>query len=1070
MLTIYRASAGAGKTHILTGKYLQLLFSGVDVHAKILAVTFTNKATDEMKKRVITELHQLSSGKSSDYLASLMANHRKTEEAIRVQARNILIHILQDYSRFGISTIDHFFQQTLRAFIRETGINSNYRIEMDKDLVLVDCVDSLLADLDRKENRVLLNWLLRFSEDKVEKGENWDFRREIKKLADELFKETYKSYSDKVEKDIIDKQMLTNYQKTLFAIISAKEAEAKQIGESGLMILDRYHLQPSDFVRKSTSPIFVFVRLAKGGIKELSDSFVKLADNAEACYAKTEKPAMKNTIEEAFHNGLNDCIKRVIHFYNNLTDYYTAKEIARNFFTLGILTDISKHIRNWREEKNRILISDANELLDKIINGSDIPFIYEKTGTHIDHFMIDEFQDTSRMQWSNFRPLVKESLAYQRANLIVGDIKQSIYRFRNSDWTLLDEQLQKDFLPTEVDDRTLTENWRSHRLIVAFNNAFFTAFPSLLQELFNQGLAESALDEDRKARYDSSIVSAYRHCVQNVSPPRLSSEGHVRIEFLPDDDTCSWKQEAMNRLPRTIEKLQEQGYALQDIAILVRKKAEGVDVADTLLTYKDTHPDAPWKYDIISEDALMVGNACSVRFFISMLTYLNRPYDLTLKRFALLTHTAMLAKSQSGTKAKNMFCDMLSDFPDEMIDELRHLSHRSLYETVEGIYRLFKSGFPANEQASVQAFFDVVATFTAKEPADTDKFLQWWEDVGEKEKITTPDSLDAIRILTIHKSKGLGFKVVIIPFGDWEIDQKSGSVVWCHTQKAPFDTLQIIPVNYSKELNKTLFAEDYYNEKLHSYIDNLNALYVAFTRAKEEIIVFTPDNEVKRRKEVSKLISHTLNNFVETDNYPSLNEEGVFELGNPCSPVSAGSAKTGESPMPVLPSICPDDRILLRLHRNGGFFDDNKRKYGVLMHGILSNIHTRNDIHKAVIDRKTAGEIDHHESVELIERLEQLLDLPEVAKWYDGSMQVMNEPEILYKNGQSYRPDRIMIDNRQAFVVDYKFGENENPHDLQQIKKYISLIRESGYQYVTGYLLYIELHRIVRIPPRYVRD
>ena len=219
MLSIYRASAGAGKTHVLTGEYLQMLFSGVDVHAKILSVTFTNKATDEMKKRIITELNTLSSGQSSDFLASLMAKHRKPEETIRQQARNILIRILHDYSRFNISTIDHFFQQTLRAFIRETGIKSNYQVEMDKEIVLVECVDRLLADLDRKENKALLKWLLRFCEDKVEKGENWNFRRDIKKLANELFKENYKSYSDIVEKDIADKQTLTDYQNTLFAII-----------------------------------------------------------------------------------------------------------------------------------------------------------------------------------------------------------------------------------------------------------------------------------------------------------------------------------------------------------------------------------------------------------------------------------------------------------------------------------------------------------------------------------------------------------------------------------------------------------------------------------------------------------------------------------------------------------------------------------------------------------------------------------------------------------------------------------------------------------------------------------
>ena len=1087
MLTIYRASAGTGKTHVLTGEYLQILFSGIDMHTKILSVTFTNKATDEMKKRIITELHRLSSGLPSDYLTLLIAKYQKPEEVIRQQARNILIHILHDYSRFNISTIDHFFQQTLRAFIREAGINGNYHIEMDKDLVLVECVDNLLADLDRKENKALMKWLLRFSEDKVENGEEWDFRRNIKKLADELFKEKYKTHSTGIEKDIADKQSLTNYQNTLFALIRTTETEARQIGKIGLATLSRYNLQPSDLIKKSNSPFFLFVRLMNGEMTAPTPTFKQLADNSKACYAKTEKPEMKNTIEEAFHNGLNDSIKQVIHFFDHLTDYYTAKEIIRNFYTLGILTDISQHIKIWREEKNRMLISDANELLHKVINGSDIPFIYEKTGTHIDHFMIDEFQDTSRMQWSNFRPLVKESLACLHPNLIVGDIKQSIYRFRNSDWTLLDEQIQKDFSSYEMTEQTLNVNWRSHRLIVEFNNAFFAVVPTLLQDTFNQGLAESALDEKQQVMYASKISSAYHLNFQHVSPPRQSSDGHVHIEFLPDEDDCSWKQESMNRLPKLIESLQEQGYSLQDIAILVRTKSQGVVVADTLLAYKDNHPNSSWKYDIISEDALKIANAYSVNFIINMLAYLNRPHDITLKKLALVTYTAMLAKSQASTNMQQCFCEEKSIFSDETIRELRNISHRSFYETVEGIYRLFKSRFPENEQAYIQAFLDVVTSFAEKESADTDKFLRWWANFGDKEKISTPEAQNAIRILTIHKSKGLGFKVVIIPFCDWEMDHinnyAQSTIVWCHPQNAPFNKLQMVPVTYSHALRKTHFAEDYYHEKLHAYIDNLNALYVSFTRAKESLFVFTPNDETKRRKEVSKLISMALKqndkptpdyltslattdkSTCETVSFPAgLHIEGdIFEWGSRWHPTYTPAAVAGEIPMQQMTSILPDNRIFLRLHCNGGFLEDKKRKYGILMHEILSNIQTDADIRRAIMDKEAAGEIDHHESIELTERLERLLVLPEVAKWFDGSMQVMNEIEILYGNGKTYRPDRIMLDGEQAFVIDYKFGDNENPHDRQQVKRYMSLVQESGYQHVTGYLWYIELHKIVPV-------
>jgi ATP-dependent exoDNAse (exonuclease V) beta subunit len=416
-------------------------------------------------------------------------------------------------------------------------------------------------------------------------------------------------------------------------------------------------------------------------------------------------------------------------------------------------------------------------------------------------------------------------------------------------------------------------------------------------------------------------------------------------------------------------------------------------------------------------------------------------------------HKEISQRTQRFEFGKSIPCDPCVSFVNFVV--------KNTLETVEQIYRLFQSDFPEYEQAYIQAFFDLAATFTEKNSDDTGKFLKWWEETGCKEKIITPDSQDAIRILTIHKSKGLGFKVVIIPFGDWETDQKIGSILWCHPQKAPFDRLSVIPVNYSKELSKTLFAADYYHEKLHAFIDNLNALYVAFTRAKEELIIFVPDAEVKRRKAVSKLIDDTLaspptplqkrgESEVE---WGTWQQQGAVGEAFPF-PLSLSERELGREAFPF---------PLLRLRRNGNFFDDKKRKHGILMHEILSNILTKADIRTAIMNRETAGEIDKQESAELTQRLEQLLDLPDVRKWFDGSMQVLNETEILYDNGQSYRPDRMMFDREQVIVVDYKFGEQENPHDRPQVKKYISLIRETGYPHVKGYLWYIALNKIVNV-------
>lgn len=476
MLTVYRASAGAGKTHKLTGEYLTLLFTGPGAFRRILAVTFTNKATDEMKTRIVDELYNLASGRKSDYVELLKSTYSLTEVQVRKQAAKILIDILHDYSAFNISTIDRFFQQTMRAFTREIGLQGGYGIEMDQELVLTTAIDNLLSDLEKPESKDLLGWLLRFAEDKIESGGEWNLRKDIMALSREVFKESYKAFSEAVGRDIEDKKALEDYKNELYGIIRSVEATAKELGERGLAILNKYGLKVTDFKGGSRSPLTLLDRLVQGEMKEPSATFIGLADNLDGCFTKTVSLGTRQIIGCAFEDGLNDCIKGIISLFGNLTAYNTAREIVRYYYTLGILTDVSRQIAAYREEKNVMLIADTTELLSKVIEGSDAPFIYEKTGTHVDHYMIDEFQDTSGMQWNNFRPLIEESLAHSRDNLIVGDVKQSIYRFRNSDWKLLDEQVQADFSSEEIHEETLKDNWRSCRNIVEFNNALLRHF------------------------------------------------------------------------------------------------------------------------------------------------------------------------------------------------------------------------------------------------------------------------------------------------------------------------------------------------------------------------------------------------------------------------------------------------------------------------------------------------------------------------------------------------------------------------------------------------------------------
>ena len=1069
MLTVYRASAGAGKTHKLTGEYLTLLFSSPGAFRRILAVTFTNKATDEMKSRIVDELYNLASARKSDYVELLTSVYSLTEEQVRKQAGKILIEILHDYSAFNISTIDRFFQQTMRAFTREIGLQGGYGIEMDQELVLTTAIDNLLSDLEKPESKDLLGWLLRFAEDKIENGGEWNLRRDIMSLSREVFKESYKAFSEEVGKDIADKDALDAYKNDLYAIIRAVETNARELGARALAVLTKYALKTTDFKGGSRSPMTIFEKLAQGEMKEPTATFIGVADNLDACFTKTTPAGLRQIISCAFDDGLNECIKGVVSLFGNLTAYNTAREIVRYYYTLGILTDISRQIAAYREEKNVMLIADTTDLLNKVIGGSDAPFIYEKTGTHVDHYMIDEFQDTSGMQWNNFRPLIEESLAHDRNNLIVGDVKQSIYRFRNSDWKLLDQQVQADFTSDMVREETLKDNWRSCRNIVVFNNALFTTVPGVLQSLYNETLAASSLTEQQQEAYLTKIMAAYNKSYQCVPEPFLKKSGHVKIEFLSGDDDKDWKEESLERLPGVLEQLQDNGYALKDIAILVRTNQEGADVADTLLTYKEAHPSERYNYDIISDEALFVSGSTAVRFLVSVLQYLKNPDDRTNRQIALYSYLVLTGK----------FGEDIHDFPSDIQTALQALSRQSLYEITEGLFRLFASDFPENEQVFVQAFLDMVSEYAQKESADLSRFLKWWDETGYRKTIATPDAQNAIRILTVHKSKGLGFKVVILPFGDWEIDHKPSKpvILWCHPEEKPFNRLHLVPVRYGTGLGNTIFAEDYFRERLHAFIDNLNTLYVAFTRSKEELIVFSPrPKKLSETGDVEKIVTIAdalwagLRTFVadtrEGEKLIPLPDsfdktEGVFELGSWWKPaVKKEENGVEEIAMSRLSSISPDDRLQLRLHGKGFFFDNEQRKHGALMHEVLSRIRTPKDIPSAVEAYRLSGVINKEEALSLTSRLEELLAVPEVAPWYDGSARVLNEVDILFGKGLSRRPDRVMIADGRVVVVDYKFGEHPDKRYHSQVRNYLKLIREMGHEKVDGYLWYVELNKI----------
>jgi len=1057
-LVVYRASAGSGKTHRLAGEYLGLLFASPFAYRHILAVTFTNKATDEMKVRIIDELYRLSSGKESAHIKELTSKLDEPEHKIREKASKTLRYILHDYSAFSISTIDRFFQQTMRAFTREIGIGGGYNVELDQNRVLKEAIDSLLSDLDKSGNKQLLEWLIRFSEEKIEGGETWNIKKDIQNLSEELFKESYKAFSDDIQADIENKNLLDSYKNTLQDIIRDFEKQSREIAQKALNIIERYELSFEDFKNKSRTPLAAFVKLAQGEVFPPSNNFINLAGDIDNWInAKTTPENIKYKIEEVFANGLNECVCKIIELYNNTKLYQTAYEINRYYFALGILGDVDKKIREYTAENNIMLISDTTELLHKIIGESDAPFIYEKVGTYINNYMIDEFQDTSGMQWSNFRPLVKDSLSAGNRNLIVGDVKQSIYRWRNSDWKLLEEQLDLDFVNEGVIHKSLDTNWRSAKNIVESNNFIFTAGAKILQDEFNESIGET--EDQRLINISSKIENAYSGILQNIAPNKADEEGHFKIQFIDTDENPEWKAYVLEQIPSTIESLQDKGYALRDIAILVRTKKEGADIANALLEYKGSHPGSRYKYDIISDEALYISGSKSIKLVISLLRYMQSPSDVSLEALALYEYF----KTQENLNAQNTiqkYLSIINKFIDKLRPKIDRIRELPLYEMTESIFSLFYEAIEGNENAYIQSFMDMVLDFTTRNSSDLNAFIQWWDETGSNKTIFTPDGQDAIRIMTIHKSKGLGFESVIIPFCDWSIDHKLPVILWCKPRIKPFNQLKLVPVKYSQKLKNTIFEYEYFDEKMHTYVDNLNVMYVAFTRAKKNLIVFAPKPQKDKVSSTSSLLWQCVKDS------ESFNEEdNLFENGINYLPKTNGGkySSSNEIKITSLPSIAYNKRLKLRLNNKYYFSAKGQREYGTLMHEIISKVKSINDVESIVDSYYISGDLTAEEKVKTMDTISQFLNSSLVEDWYSGDYRVLNETEILQPKGSFVRPDRIMIKGEEAIVIDYKFGKKEDKKYIRQVKYYMSQISKMGYENISGYICYVTLGKVVKI-------
>ena len=1174
-INIIKASAGSGKTYNLARTYISHLLGtptgnkvilnneevdqfrlrpSVNYHKHILAITFTNKATNEMKERIIKHLYLLGQGKG-DFVDDfkVMFIYNDFDDVLEA-ARKALSNILFDYDDFNVSTIDSFFQGILRNFARELNRDYNYSIEIDQDYATEVAIHDFLMDLghERKGQAAIDNWVRELIRENIRQQKGWDFfghTEGLKDFAMTLYHEFYREHHDEIMEylsDIGNSNGPSRINRFRQACIKEREKNKTEIKRQLDQLVKFFDDNGLATAIKGRS---VCEKIYSRNYDSISDqNFETLQSYAEMQNALTEKALTMSRIKKAKLEVTSDMESQFTHLCQNISRCSNMAalftSVLRNIWHLGLLGKIDEKLEQFRKDSNCILIADTNELINKVLkNGAE--FIYEHAGNTLNNYMIDEFQDTSRQQYSNFKPLLQESISKAYPNLIIGDEKQSIYRFRNSDPNLLRYEVQRDFSSTPA---TLKKNFRSFPAIVNFNNAFFSTVINKYQDINKADSSKYKL-----------LVDTYANIQQEIK--KDSQKGLVRINVVnPESDSeSSTKEKIVKALPAYILNLRNQGYNLRDIAILVNTHDEGRAIIEQVLIHNDAvgNTDDLRYIDIISDEELLLNNSPSVRLIISVLQFLETtqyslpedereentsPEDDIFKKFLKKRVAEQKQyKILHDFQSKIQFLDnkdneagkaLLDCFENEyqeqrdksvekrlnsyshVVDDVMPNHKHQLTNIITIVEKIIEHYVIPNNSALVDdeveqeiensflmGFMDVVIQFNHQRNGGTVReFLKFWETKQDKLTINSPSDANAVSLMTIHKSKGLEFKCIIIPFANWKL-VKIGDRFWINGQdwinKNIADIDQdlipaLIPVGTSQLQQSGLFDQQINDEREQSLIDNLNKLYVALTRPKEELHIFVINKETQKNaneiaakgieaiEKASSLICRYVPDMeglpagfetqisekeLSCDSFSAnVNDENeekvdaetlhvtVYEIGEP---VIAGTKAQMEpdndshsnqeekslhvtQPMPDYrsnPQVLP---VRVSMHKTSGSI----KRQGIRMHEVFSQIDSINDFNRA-LNYGINNELFRNNTFWTEARFKKLLDTiksdSELSSWFDTENTVYNERNIsIPKQGddnkqfEHLRPDRIIIrPNGEMLVIDYKFGFK---HDAATIK------------------------------------
>lgn len=1072
---IYKSSAGSGKTYTLTLEYLKLaLQSPRSGFKQILAVTFTNKATAEMKQRILEVLERLSQGvKQGEFLdEQLMIHLNLDENQLQIRARETLLSILHGYGYFSVSTIDSFFQKVIRSFAREMDLQAKFDLEMDTDAVLERLVDRIVEKVVQDKN--LRAWLIGYAEEQIEDGKSWDIRNGIKGLGREIFQERFKAFRSLFQESVAQEGFLGEFRKQQHAERRKLIAEAEEMREKAEAIRAQFGLEWTDFKGGLRSFALRFSRLGdpKFPFPELTEVMLRDLPDSNNWFSKGAKNA--SNIISAAEGGLIDFLfswpEKVLH-------WNTLSALQRNLNAFGVFRDLILELRNLKDEESILLISDVNDFLKQITEGNEAPFIYEKIGNQYRHFLIDEFQDTSEFQWSSFRPLLENSLASGNTNLLVGDVKQSIYRWRGGKLELLLSEVQRQIREDLIEVKNLAVNFRSLPRIIDFNNSVFEQLPSLMQ----LGMKDYFDVDSQNLLHD-----AFLEVTQEVPKKKkdLEFQGKIHLEFTEKSNSRSSSEEeeteedeadktVLAKLPSLVMLFQDQGYGLSDIAFLVRKNAQGAEIADYLMNYHRENPDSGYSFDVLSEESLFIDKSIAVKCLLAFFTYLNNPSDKvalkTLWHYYALLHEVEVSHSLFY---QNSLHDALKEKEAQLLSMENRLLQLPLVELMEEGLAFLGLTEKQQDLAYISGFKEAVFDFVKKNRADLSGFLDWWELNKGKRTVKIPEDHDAMRILTIHKSKGLQYKVVIMPFLDWKIvaSGQQAPVIWAPYQLGNLET--VIPLTHQSALKNSHFSEYYEDEVRLAYLDSLNMLYVAFTRAEEVIWGFS---DFTRSKDGVKLnqtgnVLYTL--FSTGFHIPDPSDQGwnselmTFDWGEWGRKIPPKDQKP-KAPLGLRWEILDWKEKLKTRNYAWDFSEDglqarNQRKLGVIIHELLADSQSLEDALRLLREFTFDGRWDEATAEEVKTQLEMLFALDQIQDWFGSAYQSLSEQGILLPGGAQKRPDRILIGKDQALVIDFKTGEKRETH-LSQVKEYMGLVAKLSQLPVKGYLCYLEPTEILEV-------